>query len=42
MAEGVPLTIELTIRDLANGGKAFAGTAVYVWHCDRAGTASGR
>ncbi|MET7959688.1 intradiol ring-cleavage dioxygenase [Micromonospora zamorensis] len=36
-AEGVPLTIELTMRDLANGGKAFAGTAVYVWHCDRAG-----
>ncbi|MFF0250961.1 3,4-dioxygenase subunit beta [Micromonospora zamorensis] len=36
-AEGVPLTIELTMRDLADGGKAFAGTAVYVWHCDRAG-----
>ncbi|MFC5924216.1 3,4-dioxygenase subunit beta [Micromonospora vulcania] len=36
-AEGVPMTIELTIRDLANGGRAFAGTAIYVWHCDRAG-----
>ncbi|MGK5680552.1 hypothetical protein [Actinoplanes sp. URMC 104] len=22
---------------LANGGRPFAGTAVYVWHCDRAG-----
>ncbi|BCY12192.1 intradiol ring-cleavage dioxygenase [Actinoplanes sp. L3-i22] len=36
-AEGVPMTLELTIKDLANGGKAFAGVAVYVWHCDRAG-----
>ncbi|MFR9780050.1 intradiol ring-cleavage dioxygenase [Micromonospora sp. MS34] len=36
-AEGVPMTLELTIQDLANGGTPFAGTAVYVWHCDRAG-----
>jgi protocatechuate 3,4-dioxygenase beta subunit len=36
-AEGVPMTLELTILDLANGGKPFAGTAVYVWHCDREG-----
>lgn len=36
-AEGVPMTLELTIQDLANGGKAFAGTAVYAWHCDREG-----
>ncbi|SHN74134.1 intradiol ring-cleavage dioxygenase [Cryptosporangium aurantiacum] len=36
-AEGVPMTLELTITDLANGGKPFAGTAVYVWHCDREG-----
>ncbi|GAA2362862.1 3,4-dioxygenase subunit beta [Dactylosporangium salmoneum] len=36
-AEGVALTIELTIVDLAGGGTPFAGTAVYVWHCDRAG-----
>ncbi len=36
-AEGVPMTLELTIQDLANGGKAFAGVAVYVWHCDRDG-----
>jgi protocatechuate 3,4-dioxygenase beta subunit len=36
-AQGVPLTLELTIQDLANGGKPFAGTAVYVWHCDREG-----
>jgi protocatechuate 3,4-dioxygenase beta subunit len=36
-AEGVPMTLELTISDLADGGAAFAGVAVYVWHCDRAG-----
>ncbi|MET0416259.1 MAG: intradiol ring-cleavage dioxygenase [Actinoplanes sp.] len=36
-AEGVPMTVELTVRDLANGGSAFAGVAVYVWHCDREG-----
>jgi protocatechuate 3,4-dioxygenase beta subunit len=36
-ADGVPMTLELVILDLANGGAAFAGTAVYVWHCDRAG-----
>ena len=36
-AEGVPMTIELDIKDLANGGAAFAGVAVYVWHCDRDG-----
>ncbi len=36
-AEGVPLTIQLTILDIANGGSAFAGAAVYVWHCNREG-----
>jgi protocatechuate 3,4-dioxygenase beta subunit len=36
-AEGVPMTLELTISDLANGGSAFAGVAVYAWHCDREG-----
>ena len=36
-AEGVPMELELTITDLANGGAAFAGVAVYVWHCDREG-----
>ena len=34
-AEGVPMTLELTVSDLAEGGSAFAGAAVYVWHCDR-------
>jgi protocatechuate 3,4-dioxygenase beta subunit len=36
-AEGVPMTLELTIADLANGGIPFAGVAVYVWHCTREG-----
>jgi protocatechuate 3,4-dioxygenase beta subunit len=36
-AEGVPMTLELVIQDLANGGRPFAGVAVYVWHCDREG-----
>jgi protocatechuate 3,4-dioxygenase beta subunit len=36
-AEGVPLTIQLTVLDIANGGAAFAGVAVYVWHCSREG-----
>ena len=39
-AAGVPMTLELTITDLANGGSPFAGTAVYVWHCDRDGNYS--
>ncbi len=36
-AGGVPMTLELALSDLANGGSAFAGVAVYVWHCDREG-----
>jgi len=36
-AEGVPIDLELTITDIANGGIPFAGAAVYVWHCDREG-----
>lgn len=36
-AEGVPLTFEFTVLDLANGGAPFAGVAVYAWHCTREG-----
>ncbi|GLY43973.1 3,4-dioxygenase subunit beta [Amycolatopsis sp. NBRC 101858] len=36
-AEGVPMTLDLVVADLAKGGSPFAGVAVYVWHCDRAG-----
>lgn len=36
-ADGVPMELELTIIDMANGNQPFAGVAVYVWHCDRDG-----
>lgn len=36
-AEGVPLSIELTVLDVAAGGAPVDGAAVYVWHCDREG-----
>ncbi|GAA3865409.1 intradiol ring-cleavage dioxygenase [Saccharothrix violaceirubra] len=36
-AEGVPMTLELTIQDLTKDGAPFAGVAVYVWHCTRDG-----
>ncbi|OLT18501.1 3,4-dioxygenase subunit beta [Actinomadura sp. CNU-125] len=35
-AEGVPMTLELAVSDLAKGAP-FAGVAVYVWHCTRDG-----
>lgn len=37
-AGGVPLTIDLTVTDVA--GAALPGAAVYVWHCDRGGAYS--
>ena len=36
-AEGVPLTINLTVTDAGNGYAARSGAAVYLWHCDRDG-----
>lgn len=36
VAEGVPLTIALTVRDAATGS-ALVGAGVYLWHCDRDG-----
>ncbi|MGP4046309.1 intradiol ring-cleavage dioxygenase [Streptomyces sp. 2A115] len=37
-AEGVPLTVTLTVVDAASGcGTPKEGAAVYVWHCDRDG-----
>lgn len=35
-AQGVPLTIRITVREAATGA-IMQGAAVYVWHCDRAG-----
>jgi protocatechuate 3,4-dioxygenase beta subunit len=37
VAEGVPLTVTLTIVDGQNGCQPIAGYAVYLWHCDRGG-----
>ena len=39
-AEGVPLTITLTVLDVSSGGGALPGAAVYLWHCDRDGNYS--
>ncbi|MFE9440479.1 intradiol ring-cleavage dioxygenase [Streptomyces sp. NPDC006602] len=40
-ADGVPLTITLTVVDAASGcGTPKAGAAVYVWQCDREGNYS--
>jgi protocatechuate 3,4-dioxygenase beta subunit len=36
-ARGVPMTLELTVYDMANGNARFEGVAVYVWHCNRDG-----
>ncbi|WP_319457973.1 MULTISPECIES: dioxygenase [unclassified Mycobacterium] len=36
-AEGVPASITMTLKDLANECAAGAGMAVYLWHCNRAG-----
>jgi protocatechuate 3,4-dioxygenase beta subunit len=40
VAAGVPTTVELTLLDVAGGGKALAGAAVYLWHCTRDGAYS--
>ena len=39
-AGGVPMTLTLTILDMANGNVPFATAAVYVWHCDATGAYS--
>ncbi|MBN6753002.1 intradiol ring-cleavage dioxygenase [Kocuria palustris] len=36
-AEGIPMTLEMTIVNMADSYKPWAGAAVYVWHCDRDG-----
>jgi protocatechuate 3,4-dioxygenase beta subunit len=38
-ADGVPLTITLTVVD-ASSGAALPGATVYLWHCDREGSYS--
>lgn len=36
-ADGIPLTFEFEVLDMANGGIPFAGVAVYAWHCTAGG-----
>ena len=36
-ASGIPMTLELTILDIAGGGGPMTGAAVYVWHCTDSG-----
>jgi protocatechuate 3,4-dioxygenase beta subunit len=36
-AEGIPLTVKLTLMSAAGGCAKLSGYAVYIWHCDRAG-----
>jgi protocatechuate 3,4-dioxygenase beta subunit len=36
-ADGIPLTIELTLTDASNGCVPLADAAVYLWHCDAEG-----
>jgi protocatechuate 3,4-dioxygenase beta subunit len=36
-AEGVPLSIAMTVLNHDAADKPYAGAAVYLWHCDRAG-----
>lgn len=39
-APGIPMTLELTVLDIQDGGAPMAGAAVYVWHCDAEGNYS--
>ena len=40
VADGVPLDIDLTVLDAANGCGPLSGAAVYLWQCDRDGNYS--
>ena len=37
VAQGVPLTVNLTLVNSASGCAPLVGYAIYLWHCDRAG-----
>lgn len=36
-ADGIPLTFEFRVLDMANGNVPFEGVAVYAWHCTAQG-----
>jgi protocatechuate 3,4-dioxygenase beta subunit len=37
IADGIPITLELTLLDTKNSCRPLPDAAVYVWHCDREG-----
>ncbi len=37
VAQGVPATLTMNLRNLADNGNPGAAMAVYIWHCDREG-----
>ncbi len=37
VADGVPLSIELTVVDVSEGAVPLTGAAIYLWHCTRDG-----
>lgn len=37
VAQGVPTTLTIDLRDLAEDDSAGTGMALYIWHCDREG-----
>ncbi len=39
-AVGIPMTLTLSLIDMANGNIPFENVAVYAWHCDRDGNYS--
>ena len=39
-AEGVPLSVQLTLVNASDSCLSLAGYAIYLWHCDRAGNYS--
>lgn len=37
VAEGVPLSLTMTLMDMSNNNQPMEGAAVYIWHCDAPG-----
>ncbi|HUF98532.1 MAG TPA: hypothetical protein VMM60_10425 [Ilumatobacter sp.] len=33
VADGIPMTVTLSVQDIGGGGVPLAGAAVYLWHC---------
>ncbi|WP_018296792.1 intradiol ring-cleavage dioxygenase [Corynebacterium lubricantis] len=37
VAEGIPLSLTMTLVDMSNNNQPMEGAAVYIWHCDAPG-----